>query len=159
MQKQKLAALFLMVLLSGPAWAEMNALWGRATAVESSNYPASSVVYDVVAATPEALNAVLDRVSGLNGEYAHNPFDASIVLVLHGPELAFFDIRNFQRYEALVRRAQSLTVGTAISLRACQRSARNQGIPPENLHGFLQLVPMADAEIVKLQRDGYAYMR
>ena len=31
---------------------------------------------------------------------------------------------------------------------------------PEDIHGFVKLVPMADAEIVRLQReDGYAYMR
>lgn len=30
---------------------------------------------------------------------------------------------------------------------------------PSDVHGFVQMVPMADAEIVRLQKEGYAYMR
>jgi hypothetical protein len=31
---------------------------------------------------------------------------------------------------------------------------------PNDIHGFLKVVPMADAELTKLQQqDGYAYMR
>jgi intracellular sulfur oxidation DsrE/DsrF family protein len=133
--------------------------WGTSAPATHKHYQASKAVYDVAQNDPKALNALLDRISGLDAEYSHDPFDASIVVVLHGPELKFFDTRNFSKYEELVRRAQSLSVGTAISFRVCQRSAGNQGIAPENLHGFLQLVPMGDAEIVKLQQQGYAYMR
>lgn len=138
---------------------QVQAPWGAAVSAPAQQYEAAKVVYDVAVNTPKALDSLLDRVSGLDAEYSHNPLDASVVVVLHGPELKFFDIRNFGQYEALVRRAQSLSVGTAIRFRVCQRSARNQGIAPEYLHGFLDLVPMADAEIVKLQQQGYAYMR
>ena len=133
--------------------------WGTAAPAKPEQYKAAKVVYDIAVSSPQALEALLDRISGLDAEYSHDPFEAAIVAVLHGPELAFFDTRNFSAYEALVRRAQSLSVGTAIRFRACQRSARNQGIAPENLHGFLELVPMGDAEIVKLQQQGYAYIR
>jgi hypothetical protein len=132
--------------------------WGAAAPAKPEQYSAAKVVYDIAVSSPQALETLLDRISGLDAEYSHDPFEAEIVVVLHGPELAFFDTRNFSAYEALVRRAQSLSVGTAIRFRACQRSASNQGIAPENLHGFLALVPMGDAEIVKLQQQGYAYM-
>lgn len=138
-----------------PAWAP----WGTSAPAIPTQYQAGKAVYDVAQNDPKEFNVLLDRISGLDAEYSHDPFDASIVVVLHGPELKFFDTRNFSKYEELVRRAQSLSVGTAISFRVCQRSADNQGIAPENLHGFLQLVPMGDAEIVKLQQQGYAYMR
>lgn len=33
------------------------------------------------------------------------------------------------------------------------------GDRPADIHGFVEMVPMADAEIVRLRNDGYAYMR
>jgi hypothetical protein len=42
----------------------------------------------------------------------------------------------------------------------CILAARAHGYAPEDIHGFVRMVPMADAEIVQLQREqGYAYMR
>lgn len=148
-------------MLSGwyPASHAENAPWGTAVAQETA-YAPQKVVYDVTVNTPEEFDTILDRMSGLSGEYRADPFDASIVAVLHGPEMRFFDIREFDKYEALVRRAQSLTVGGVIEIRMCQRAARNLGIQPEHVHGFVQLVTMADAEIARLQHDeGYAYMK
>jgi intracellular sulfur oxidation DsrE/DsrF family protein len=153
------AAGVLIMVVAGASAAYAQAPWGTAAPAVPTQYQASKAVYDVALSDPKALNALLDRISGLDAEYSHNPFDASIVVVLHGPELRFFDTRNFSKHEELVRRAQSLSIGTAISFRVCQRSAGNQGIAPENLHGFLQMVPMGDAEIVRLQQQGYAYMR
>ena len=133
--------------------------WGAAVAQESS-YTPQKVVYDVSVSTPEAFDIILDRLSGLSIEYGADPFDASIIAVLHGPEMSFFDIREFDKYEELVRRAQSLTVGGVIELRMCQRAARNMGIEPEHVHGFIQMVTMADAEIVRLQQEeDYAYTK
>lgn len=133
--------------------------WGAAAAPEN-NYAPQKVVYDVSVSTPEAFDTILDRLSGLSVEYGADPFDASIIAVLHGPEMSFFDIREFDKHEELVRRAQSLTVGGVIELRMCQRAARNMGIEPEHVHGFIQLVTMGDAEIVRLQQEeDYAYMK
>lgn len=136
-----------------------NAPWGSAVA-QVAGYLPQKVVYDVTVSTPDELNALLDRMSGLNVEYGSDPFDAAIIAVLHGPEMAFFDIRNFEAHEDLMRRAQSLTVGGVIEFRMCQRAARNLGLLPENIHGFIEMVPMGDAEIIRLQQEeGYAYMK
>ena len=51
-------------------------------------------------------------------------------------------------------------VGGAIEIRMCRIAARGHGFDPEDIHGFVQIIPMADAEIVRLQQeDGYAYMQ
>ncbi|HSH31022.1 MAG TPA: hypothetical protein VK971_14035, partial [Thiohalobacter sp.] len=64
------------------------------------------------------------------------------------------------RYRELMRRAQSLTVGGIIEFRMCRAAARGYGYVPKDIHGFVKMVPMADAEIVRLQQEeGYAYMR
>jgi intracellular sulfur oxidation DsrE/DsrF family protein len=41
----------------------------------------------------------------------------------------------------------------------CLANARLLNYEPSDIHGFVTMVPMADAEIVRLQHEGYAYMR
>ena len=151
--------IYMLASTGSPTAYALTAPWGTAQAQESS-YAPHKVVYDVSVSDPEGFDSLLDRLSGLSVEYGADPFDASIVAVLHGPEMHFFDIRKFNQHEELVRRAQSLTVGGVIELRMCQRAARNMGIEPEHVHGFIQMVTMADAEIARLQQEeGYAYMK
>lgn len=133
--------------------------WGRATA-QSIDYRPQKVVYDVSADSVEAFSGVLDRVSYLNNIYEADPFDASIVLVLHGNEIPFFAVKNSDRYRELMARAHSLTLAGPIEFRMCQVAARGHGLEPVDINGFVKVVPMADAEIVRLQQEqGYVYMR
>ncbi len=42
----------------------------------------------------------------------------------------------------------------------CKIAAEGQGFEPKDIHGFVEMVPMGDAEIIRLQyEDGYAYMQ
>ena len=161
--KAMVHALCLGILLLFPGLSllaqETAAPWGRAEA-EHSEYAPQKVVYDVAVKTRDALENVLDRVSFLNNQYGADPFDAAIVVVLHGGEIPMFAIENLARDRDLMERAQSLTVAGPIQFRMCTVAARAHGYAPEDIHGFVRMVPMADAEIVKLQREqGYAYMR
>jgi intracellular sulfur oxidation DsrE/DsrF family protein len=153
-----LACLFA-VLSMTPAFAAETAPWGKGKP-QNVDYSPQRVVYDVAVADRAALSRVLDRASYLNNLYQADPFAASIVLVLHGDEIPLFAIENYAKYKELMTRAQSLTVGGAIEIRMCRIAARGHGFDPEDIHGFVQIVPMADAEIVRLQQeDGYAYMQ
>jgi len=138
--------------------AHARAPWGSAQTLERDYAPAR-VVYDVDAADAAALARVLDRVSYLNKVYEANPFDSSIVVVVHGEAIPLFGIRDLDRYREVMERAQSLTRSGPIEFRICRADAAMRGYAPSDLHGFAQMVPMADAEIVRLQNDGYAYMR
>ena len=132
---------------------------GRATS-EAIIYAPQKVLYDVAAEDVDEFTRVLDRASYLNNLYEANPFEASIVLVLHGDEIPFFAISNYDNYEALMQRAKSLTLAGPIEFKMCRIAARDHGFEPEEIHGFVRIVPMADAEIVRLQQEqGYAYMR
>jgi intracellular sulfur oxidation DsrE/DsrF family protein len=118
------------------------------------------VVYDVSSHSLKGFTGVLDRASYLNNLYGADPFDASIVLVLHGDEIPFFAIKNYDKYRELMERAKSLTLAGPIEFRMCRVAARMHGFEPEDIHGFVKLVPMADGEIISLQQEqGYAYMR
>jgi intracellular sulfur oxidation DsrE/DsrF family protein len=99
-------------------------------------------------------------VSYLNNIYNANPFEASIVLVLHGDEIPFFAVDNYEDYRELMRRAQSLTVAGTVEFRMCRVAAAGHDLEPDEIHGFVKVVPMADAEIVRLQQEeGYVYMQ
>jgi intracellular sulfur oxidation DsrE/DsrF family protein len=133
--------------------------WGRGK-VNPIEYKPQKVVYDVSVDTVGEVDHVLDRVSYLSKITGADPFDSSIVIVLHGPELSYYAIENYGKYKALVDRAQSLTVGGTIKIKMCKIAAEGQGYKPEDIHGFIELVPMGDAEIVRLQtEEGHAYMQ
>jgi intracellular sulfur oxidation DsrE/DsrF family protein len=149
----------LLLLLSLGATAAGQAPWGKAN-VENIQYQPHKVLYDVSSPSKAYFEGVLDRASFLSKIYNADPFDASIVLVLHGDEIPFFAIKNYRKYKDLMQRAQSLTVGGVIQFRMCKVAAQGYGFKPEDIHGFVKMVPMADAEIVRLQQEEhYAYMR
>jgi len=135
--------------------ADENAPWGRAS-LQTIDYAPHKVVYDVSVPDVETFSCVLDRVSYLNNLYHADPFNASIVLVLHGDEIPFFAIDKYQSHRELMRRTRSLTVAGTVEFRMCRVAARGHGLEPEQIHGFVTVVPMADAEIVRLQQEeGY----
>lgn len=158
-RRSLILALAMMVSAPSIATADSNAPWGRA-ALKATVYAPQKVVYDVAVSGKAELEGVLDRVSYLNNLYQANPFDSSIVVVLHGDEIPLFATKNHRQSRELMARAQSLTQAGPIEFRMCVVAARARGYHPEDIHGFVRMVPMADAELVKLQReDGYAYMR
>lgn len=132
--------------------------WGQAKVLEKT-YSKQKVVYDVSVKTVEQLGNVLDRASYLSILNEADPFDSKIVIVLHGDEIGFFAIRNYGKHRALMARAQSLTVGGIIDIRMCRAAAKRRGFEPQDIHGFVTMVPMADAEIADLQSQGFAYMQ
>jgi intracellular sulfur oxidation DsrE/DsrF family protein len=136
-----------------------DAPWGRAQ-LEERDFAPQKVVYDVSVSDVETFEGVLDRVSYLNLLYHADPFASSLVMVLHGDEIGFFAIENYAKYKDLMARAQSLTLSGPIEFRVCKLAAKSHGYEPADLQGFVQVVPMADAEIIRLQREeGYAYMQ
>lgn len=160
MDYKSLACLALFTALLGmtATSAARNAPWGAGN-VQTPSYKPHKVVYDVAVSDREQFGRVLDRASFLSTLYKANPFDASIVLVLHGEETRFFAVRDYAKNKKLMQRAQSLTVAGVIKIRMCQAAAKARGLGPKDVHGFVELVPMSDAEIVRLQQEGYAYMR
>lgn len=155
----KLPVIVVALLWLGASQAEEGAPWGRAS-LQAIDYAPQKVVYDVAAKDVAGFSRVLDRVSYLNNIYNANPFEASIVLVLHGDEIPFFAVDNYDKYQELMRRAQSLTVAGTVQFSMCRVAAAGYDLEPEEIHGFIKVVPMADAEIVRLQQEGgYVYMQ
>jgi len=134
------------------------ALAALPVAAAGTESPARKVVYDVSSPDPTHLKNILDRVSLLQNLYGSDPFASSIVIVLHEGVIPLFAHQSARYQKELVRRAQDLAMGEIIQFRLCQASARMQGFERKDFEHFIQLVPMADAEIVQLQNQGYAYL-
>ena len=133
--------------------------WGHATEI-TPVYQGQKVVFDVTADNLASLNSVLDRAGYLSQMNGDDPFAVRIVLVVHGDAIPFFAIKNYSKYQTLMRRAYSASLGNIIEFRICKAAARLRGLKPSDIHGFVTMVPMAEAEIARLQQEeGFAYMR
>jgi intracellular sulfur oxidation DsrE/DsrF family protein len=155
----KIPVILFTLLFAPLLYAQEQAPWGKSSTLEIE-YAPQKVVYDVSSSNLESFTNVLDRASYLNNIYHADPFEASIILVLHGDEIPFFAIKNHDKYRELMQRAQSLTLAGPIEFRMCKVAAAGHGFEPEDIHGFVKIVPMADAEIIRLQQEeDHVYMR
>lgn len=144
---------------AGLVRADSLAPWGSAPVIQQT-YSKQKVVFDTTSGSTAGLTSVLDRASLISILNGADPLDNKIVIVLHGGAIPFFAIRNYAKNKDLMHRAQSLSVGEVVEYRMCRAAARLQGFNPEDIHGFVKMVPMADAEIVRLQQEeGFAYMK
>ena len=133
--------------------------WGSASEINQL-YSKQKVVFDTTYGSVDQLTSILDRASYMSQLNGADPFDTKIVIMIHGEAIPFFTSRNFARYKDLMVRAHSLSLGNVVEFRMCKASARLQGFKPKDIQGFIKMVPMADAEIVRLQQEeGFAYMR
>jgi len=157
--KKLLIILSLVFCGSVSAQPDLNAPWGHAETLKI-DYPAHKVIYDLTTGDSTELDFTLNRISYLNRLYGSDPFDSSIIVIIHEKALPHFAIENYKENEELMKRAKNLTVGTTIEFRMCQVSAAFKGYAPKDIHGFVKMIPMADAEIIRLQlEEGYAYIK
>ena len=149
----------LLAILTSSNIAAAEAPWGSSKVIDTQ-YKPQKVVYDVAVNSVEKVTSVLDRASYLSKITGADPFDSSIILVLHGSEIDYFAIKNYEKYKALMQRAQSLVESEVLKIRMCRIAAQGHGYEPGDIHGFIEMVPMGDAEIIRLQNEeSHAYMR
>ena len=147
MKKHILFSFLMIGMLSLPAFADQK------------NYVPAKVVYDLTSPDILEIKNTLDRVSLLQKIYGNDPFGSSIIVVIHGEAIPLFAKYRKSGNIEIINRAQGLTTGEVIQFRLCSASAKMQGYRKKDFSGFITMVPMADAEIVKLQHNGYAYIR
>lgn len=151
--------MLLALLLTGTTLSAQQAPWGTAQVV-NTKYPPMKVVYDVDTGDMETFESVLDRASYLTKITGVDPFASSTILVMHGDSIDYFAIKNFAKYHELVERTKGLIDSDLLEIRMCRIAAASRGFEPADIHGFITMVPMGDAEIVRLQvEEGHAYMR
>lgn len=150
--------LFITLGFTPSSMANESAPWGQAK-VEKRSYQKQKVVFDLFADNKDKISNILSRVGYLSKLNGDDTFDNKIVIVIHGDTIPFFSTKKLKQNAELMKLAYSNTLNGTVEFRMCHASARLQGFRATDIHGFVSMVPMADAEIVDLQQAGFAYMQ
>ncbi|MCP5201578.1 MAG: DsrE family protein [Gammaproteobacteria bacterium] len=78
-----------------------------------------------------------------------------VVLVLHGPDVEYFDLRQRERYPGLLELAARLDALGVFDFKVCTVSAEQRELDADALPAFVELVPYAPEEIARLEAAGF----
>jgi len=112
-------------------------------------------VLDISVHSLEGLKVLLDRAEELAMRPQAQGGEASVVLVLHGPEVEFFSIRNYEKYKDIVDQAARLDAFDVVDVKICQTMLDIQGIERDDIPSFIEQVPLGPDEVDRLVRQGY----
>lgn len=116
-------------------------------------------VWDFNFQDPKAVGMVFNNVAALmkaTSEFGPVGFDSlKIVIVSHGPELVVWDKRNYAKYKDIVDRAASLAQ-QGVKFEVCRNAAAALGLKPEDLQGFITVIPAGPYALTYWQNKGYA---
>lgn len=116
-------------------------------------------VWDFNFVDPKTVGIVFNNVAALlkaTTEYGPKEIEPiKVVIVSHGPEIVVFDKKNYSKYKAIVDRAAGLAQ-QGVKFEICRNAAAAQGIAPENLHGFITVVPAGPYALAYWQAKGYS---
>ncbi len=112
-------------------------------------------VLDISVHTLEGLKVLFDRAEQLAMRPQAQGGESSVVLVLHGPEVEFFSIRNYEKYKDIVDQAARLDAFDVVDVKICQTMLDIQGIERDDIPSFIEQVPLGPDEIERLRRQGY----
>lgn len=127
------------------------------TPSESVDLAPDRAVLDITVHTIEELRVLFDRAEKLAAAPRTNARDASVVLVLHGPEVEFFSSRNYLRYKEVVDQAARLDAHEIVDVRICQTMMAAHGIARDDIPAFIEQVPDGQVEVDRLVGEGYVY--
>lgn len=120
--------------------------------VDMHEYPEIDQVFDVNYEDPKSLNTLYAFVKNTRAVVP-----GKTVVVTHGPELRAFAKENYDKYYAVMDRMAELAE-QGVEFRMCNNALRAAGYEPEDMHGFVTVIPAGFPEIVMLQAQGYAYV-
>ncbi|MGB5305286.1 MAG: hypothetical protein WBO57_03515 [Gammaproteobacteria bacterium] len=114
-------------------------------------------VLDITVHTVEELQVLLERTEKLAQLPRAGDVNASVVLVLHGPEVEFFSTRNYSLYKDIVDQAARLDSLDIVDVRICQTMMSARGIARDDIPPFIEQVPDGGVEIERLVGEGFVY--
>ncbi len=80
-----------------------------------------------------------------------------VVVVSHGPEVVVWAKQNYEKYKEIVDRAASFAE-QGVRFEVCRNDAAALGFKPEDLHGFVHVIPAGPYALTYWQNKGYAYI-
>ncbi|RLA03707.1 MAG: hypothetical protein DRQ45_02330 [Gammaproteobacteria bacterium] len=112
-------------------------------------------VLDISVHTIEGLKVLFDRAEELAMRPQAPGGEASVVLVLHGPEVQFFSIRNYEKYKDIVDQAARLDAFDVVDVKICQTMMGIEGVERDDIPSFIEQVPLGSGEVDRLVQEGY----
>jgi len=112
-------------------------------------------VLDVSVHTIEGLRVLFDRAEELAMTPRPKGEDASVILVLHGPEVEYFSLKNYDKYKDIVDQAARLDAFDVVDVKICQTMMGARGIEQSDIPSFIEQVPYGPGEVERLKQEGY----
>ncbi|MEA3154272.1 MAG: uncharacterized protein QOK44_1861 [Betaproteobacteria bacterium] len=117
------------------------------------------VVWDFNFIDPKAIGMVFNNLNALlraTTDFGPSEIDPiKVVIVSHGPEVVVFAKQNYAKYKDIVDRAASFA-SQGVKFEICRNAAGAQGLAPEDLHGFVTVVPAGPHALAYWQSKGYS---
>ena len=118
----------------------------------------TQAVYDITLHDPDQLRVLLRRLEQLADRPNTRDELPEIALVLHGQEVEFFALDNYEKYRDLVDLAAKLAAFQIVEVKMCETRMRNLGLDSRDIPAFIELVPYGPDEVDRLIEEGYITM-
>ena len=109
------------------------------------------VVVQVSEADPVRWNFVLNNVKNLQDDLGAK--NVTIEVVAYGPGIGML------KFDAPTNSRVSDAIKAGVIVSACENTMRNQNLAKADMHPSVAYVPAGVTEIVRRQREGWAYLR
>jgi|GEM_PF-1530479 uncharacterized protein len=129
---------------------------GPQSAIANEPPAAARYYFDVVDHSADDFKQLLRRAHMI---YEQSPLDQreelEVVLVLHGPDIAYFKAENYEQHQEIVDLAAKLDAFGVFDFKICARSASKLGVLEDEIPAFIEFVPYGPLEISRLEEAGY----
>ena len=163
----KKTVLIALIGISGMTFAEDSKITAPYGSAKSSSYAdidqlkQLKVVWDFNFQDPKSVGFVFNNVAALlkaTEEYGPHEIDPiKVVIVSHGPEVVLWAKKNYSKYKDIVDRAASFSQ-QGVRFEVCKNDAAALGFKPEDLDGFVTVIPAGPYALTYWQNKGYAYI-
>jgi intracellular sulfur oxidation DsrE/DsrF family protein len=120
--------------------------------VDMHAMPVTDTVFDVNYEDPQALNTLYNFVRN-----TQRVTKGKVVVVSHGPELRAFAKENYLKYQSAMDKMAELAK-EGVEFKMCFNAMKAAGFAPEDMHGFVTVVPAGFPEVAYWQGKGYKYI-
>ena len=115
-------------------------------------------LYDISEHSIEELHLLLQRAEEITQAGTEGLEDLEIVMILHGPDIGWFTLDNYNHNRELVDLAKKLDTYDVIDLKVCETVMKDLEIDRSQIPTFIESVPYAPDEISRLSEDGYTHL-
>jgi intracellular sulfur oxidation DsrE/DsrF family protein len=115
-------------------------------------------LFDISEHSIEELELLLQRAEEITQTGIDELDDLEIVMILHGPDIGWFTLDNYNHNRELVDLAKKLDTYEVIDLKVCETAMEYLEIDRSQIPTFIESIPYAPSEISRLSENGYTHL-